>query len=81
MTRQRGHLFTEAERRTSHATAQARAVAFQAELMPIMREMQASGITSLGALAQALMDRGIPTARGFSTWSRMQVYRILKAEA
>lgn len=56
-------------------TAQAKARA--ADLGPTLTSLQASGITSLGGLAQALNERGIPAARG-GTWSPMQVSRALK---
>jgi DNA invertase Pin-like site-specific DNA recombinase len=47
-----------------------------ADLEPIVRELQASGITSLSGLAKALNDKGIPTARGGS-WQAVQVQRVL----
>ena len=41
-------------------------------------ELQASGLTSLRALATGLNDRGIPTARGSGQWSAVQVARVLE---
>jgi DNA invertase Pin-like site-specific DNA recombinase len=56
------------------ATAKSRA----ADLKPIIAELNAEGIASLNAVARALTDRRIPTARGASTWTPMQVARVLQ---
>jgi hypothetical protein len=45
--------------------------------MPIVKELQAAGATSLRALAAELNHRGIPTARG-GEWSATQVMRLLE---
>lgn len=45
--------------------------------IPIIREVQAAGATSLREIANALNDRGIQTARGKS-WSAVQVQRVLQ---
>ena len=66
-------------RSVSITIRQAKASSRAADLMPIISSLQASGVTSLAALAEALTARGIPTARGASTWSPMQVSRVLKA--
>jgi DNA invertase Pin-like site-specific DNA recombinase len=52
-----------------------------ADLAPVIAELQASGITSLGALARALTERGIPTARGGKIWQPVQVSRVLRSVA
>jgi hypothetical protein len=44
---------------------------------PTIAEIQAAGATSLRAIAAALTDRGIPTARGRGEWSAVQVARVL----
>jgi DNA invertase Pin-like site-specific DNA recombinase len=44
--------------------------------LPIVRQIQASGATSLRQIAAALTARGIPTARG-GTWNAMQVRNLL----
>lgn len=49
------------------------------DFVPILTTLQAEGVTTLTALAEALTSRGIPTARGMPTWSAMQVSRVLKA--
>jgi hypothetical protein len=41
---------------------------------PTIQELQAAGIESMRAIAAALEERGIPTARG-SKWSSVQVAR------
>jgi DNA invertase Pin-like site-specific DNA recombinase len=48
-----------------------------ADLAPAIAELQASGVTSLSGLAAALTERGIPTARGRTEWSAVQVSRVL----
>ena len=63
------------------ATRQARASGRAADLLPIITGLQADGATTLAALAEALTARGIPTARGASTWSPMQVSRVLARAA
>jgi Recombinase len=41
-------------------------------------EPRRAGVTSLGAIARALNERGIPTARGGAGgWTPMQVSRVL----
>jgi hypothetical protein len=50
------------------------------DLAPIIRELQASGATSLREIAAGLNARGIKTARG-GTWSAVQVSRILERAA
>ena len=60
---------------TAAKTAKAKARA--SDLVLTLTFLQASGITSLGGLAQALNERSIPAARG-GTWSPMQVSRVLK---
>lgn len=48
-----------------------------ANVLPIIREIQALGIRSLAAIARALNGRGIPTARGGS-WHAASVKRIVE---
>jgi hypothetical protein len=47
-----------------------------ADLVPIVRELHAAGVTSLRGLAAALDERGIPTAAG-GRWHHSQVRRLL----
>jgi DNA invertase Pin-like site-specific DNA recombinase len=46
-------------------------------LRPTIAAIQASGSTSLRAIAAGLNNRGIPTANGAGTWTAMQVSRVL----
>jgi hypothetical protein len=59
----------------------ARANASAATLAPIVRELQASGVTSLNGLAAALNERGVPTPAGSHYWHAAQVSRLLKGLA
>ena len=63
----------------------ARAEAHKADLMPMIEDIQASGITSLLGIAAQLNERGAVTARGTEdnpgTWSAVQVKRILDRAA
>jgi hypothetical protein len=43
----------------------------------VVKELQASGCTSLRAIAAALDERGIPAAQG-GQWSPTQVMRVLE---
>ena len=60
------------------ATRRARASSRADDLQPIITGLQLEGVVTLAALAEALTARGIPTARGASTWSPIQVSRVLK---
>ncbi len=73
----RGYVLTDAQRQGGLATRKAAAAARGADLSATVRNMQAEGASSLNALAKALTEAGIPTARGASTWSPMQVKRVL----
>jgi hypothetical protein len=67
-------------RETSIRVRQERAKRHAADLAPVIAEVQASGATTLQAIAAALNARGIPTARGGS-WSAVQVQRVLARAA
>jgi hypothetical protein len=47
------------------------------DIAPTIAELQASGATSLRAIAAGLNDRGIETARGAGEWTATQVQRVL----
>jgi hypothetical protein len=59
-----------------HATA-ARKNSASANVLPVIREIQDSGVKSLRGIARALAARGIPTARG-GAWTPVQVSDILR---
>ena len=50
---------------------------YAANVLPVIREIQTSGVTSLRGVAAALTARGIPTARG-GQWNAMQVSNLLR---
>jgi hypothetical protein len=50
---------------------------FAANVLPIIREIRASGVTTLRGVARALNARGVPSARG-APWSEVAVTNILK---
>jgi DNA invertase Pin-like site-specific DNA recombinase len=66
-----------AEARDKANTASvAAADAFAANVLPIIREIRASGVQSLRGIAKALTARGVKTARG-GQWSAAQVSDIV----
>jgi DNA invertase Pin-like site-specific DNA recombinase len=46
------------------------------DLAPLLSQLRAEGITSATALAGELTQRGIPTARGGTRWTALQVLRV-----
>ena len=50
---------------------------FAANVLPIVRQLQAEGVTSFHRLAQALNERGVRTARG-GTWHQTTVRNLLR---
>jgi DNA invertase Pin-like site-specific DNA recombinase len=50
---------------------------YAANVLPVIREIQASGVKSLRGVARALAARGIATARG-GVWTPVQVSDILR---
>jgi DNA invertase Pin-like site-specific DNA recombinase len=50
---------------------------FAANVVPVIRQIQASGATSLRSVAAALAARGVPTARG-GDWNAAQVANVLR---
>jgi hypothetical protein len=53
---------------------------FAANVLPIVQQLQASGVTALRALADALNARGVRTARG-GAWHPTSVSRLLERAA
>jgi hypothetical protein len=53
-----------------------RAASRAADIASMIKELQASGATSLRAIADGLNEKGIETARG-GEWTATQVSRIL----
>ncbi|MEI9409338.1 recombinase family protein [Mesorhizobium salmacidum] len=73
-----GPKLVEAQRR-SMEVRMAQADAFAANILPIIRDIQASGVQSLRQIAVALNARGIASARG-GTWTAVQVKDIKNRE-
>jgi DNA invertase Pin-like site-specific DNA recombinase len=65
----------DAQRAGQAANRQA-ADAFAANVLPVVRQMQAAGVTGLRGIAAALNDRGIRTARG-GAWHTSTVRNLL----
>jgi DNA invertase Pin-like site-specific DNA recombinase len=63
-------------RALGHAANRAKAVKFAANVLPIVREIQAAGVLTSRAIAQALNDRGVRTARG-GEWHDSTVRNLL----
>ena len=57
-------------------SSQLAADAFAANVLPVVRQMQASGLTTLAEIATGLNNRGIATARG-KTWYASSVKNLL----
>jgi hypothetical protein len=56
---------------------QERATQRAADIAPTIKSLQEGGATSLRAIAAALNEQAIPTARGSGLWSAVQVSRVL----
>src|SRR5262245_37367004 len=73
----RGVSLSKAARKAGRDAQAERADARAADLAPVIRELRKGGVTSFGAIARALTERGIPTPRGSMTWSPSQVSRAV----
>ena len=67
----------DAARRASIKARSEIADAFAANVRPIIKEIQASGVSSLRGVARALTARGIRSPRG-RDWSDVQVAAVLR---
>src|SRR5262249_56348503 len=68
-----------AARRASIKARSEIADAFAANVRRIIKEIQASGVSTLPGVARALTARGVPTARGGS-WSDVMVAAVLRRQ-
>ncbi|RWJ97001.1 recombinase family protein [Mesorhizobium sp.] len=73
-----GPKLVEAQKR-SVEVRMAQADAFAANILPIIRDIQASGVKSRRQVAVALNARGVASARG-GTWTAVQVTDIINRE-
>jgi DNA invertase Pin-like site-specific DNA recombinase len=63
----------------AHAAHRAGAAEFAANVLPIVKEIQAAGLTTMRAIAAALNARGVRTARG-GKWGPSTVLRLLRRQ-
>jgi DNA invertase Pin-like site-specific DNA recombinase len=63
-------------RKAGQEANRAKAAERATDILPIIAEIQAGGVTSLRAIAAGLNERGIPAANG-GQWSATQVMRVL----
>jgi DNA invertase Pin-like site-specific DNA recombinase len=75
----RGGTVSQTARERSADRRKAIAAARAVDLAPVIDELRESGVVSLGAIAHALSERGIRTARGAAKWNETQVARVLAA--
>ncbi|WP_315783183.1 MULTISPECIES: recombinase family protein [unclassified Bradyrhizobium] len=73
----RGARLSRVARQAGRNAQVARATERAADLAPIIRDLEANGITSLNGIAKALTQRMVPTSRGSNTWSAVQVARMI----
>jgi DNA invertase Pin-like site-specific DNA recombinase len=74
----RGKIPTAKHRKLGAEAIQRRVDARASDLAPVIKELQAAGVTTLKGIADALNARGIPTARGDGRWQAVQVGRVLQ---
>jgi hypothetical protein len=58
-----------------------KAISLASDILPVIREIQASGIISASGIAAALNQRAVPTVRGSDWWQAVQVQRVLAQAA
>jgi len=73
----RGYVPSAADVQAATDARKARAAARGTDLAPVIAALRSDGVTSATGLARALTERGIPTARGGSTWTAVQVQRVV----
>lgn len=71
----RGAVLTAEAKAKGNAVRSAKAQGRAVDLLPVISEIREVGAATLQAVADALNDRGIPTARG-GKWSPVQVARV-----
>jgi DNA invertase Pin-like site-specific DNA recombinase len=69
------HLIHKKGNRASAKVRSEQAQRRAADLLPVIEEIKAEGLTSLRQIAEGLNQRGIPTPRG-GEWSAVQVSRV-----
>jgi DNA invertase Pin-like site-specific DNA recombinase len=77
----RGYAFSAADSQAAAVAKTAKAKQTAAAVLPVIRELQAAGTSSLHGIARELTRRRIPTPRGAGDWQAVQVRRVLDREA
>ncbi|WP_445217689.1 recombinase family protein [Bradyrhizobium sp. Pa8] len=77
----RGASMTKAAHQASKIVRERSAAQRAHDLMPTLRELQSNGAKSNEALARALTGMRIPTSRGRTEWTGVQVARVLRKAA
>jgi DNA invertase Pin-like site-specific DNA recombinase len=77
----RGAVLSENARAAARAVQVKRASERAADLHPIIRDLQQSGVATLRGIARALNERAIPTARSGRHWTATQVARVLDGQS
>jgi DNA invertase Pin-like site-specific DNA recombinase len=76
---------TEEQRAAGRAVAKtikaAKAAARAADLLPVINEIRAEGVTSATGIAKVLNARGVPPPSGRGAWQNVTVQRVLAAAA
>ena len=72
----RGYVPSEADRASGSLVKRSKAARHAADLAPLIDEIRSAGITTAKGIAGELTKRGIPTARGASVWTAVQVIRL-----
>lgn len=73
----RGARLTRAARKAGRDAQVERANERAADLAHMIRDLKANGVTSLSGIARALTERRVPTPRGSTEWSAVQVARTV----
>lgn len=73
----RGARLSRAARKAGRDAQAARANERAADLAHIIQDLQSTGITTLSGIARALTERRVPTPRGSTDWSAVQVARTV----
>lgn len=75
----RGTVLSASARKKGRAVQTVRARERADDLAPLLETIRGEGVTSLRGIAVALTKRGVPTPRGNTTWTAMQVARLAAA--
>jgi DNA invertase Pin-like site-specific DNA recombinase len=75
----KGYLPSAADRAAACAAKARRAREAAASVLPVIRDIQAAGIVTLGGIARELGRRGILTPGGAASWQAVQVRRVMRA--